>query len=62
MAIFLFYCQQERDGRTKHVIPIKDFLNGVTSDELYGFVQCDVTVPNHLKPFYSQFPPIFQEY
>ena len=58
--LFYSYLFQERRGRTRNSIPIKDVLNRIVSDELYGFLKCDVKVPEHLKQRFSQFPPIFK--
>ena len=30
------------------------------SGKLFGYVQCDLKVPEHLKPYFANFPPIFK--
>ena len=34
-------------------------LQGITDGQLFGYVQCDVEVPEHLRSYFSNFPPIF---
>ena len=37
-----------------------DIINGIMEDEIFGIVQCDLHVPEHLKEFFSEFPPLFK--
>jgi len=35
-------------------------LEGIVQGELFGFVECDIHVPDHLKPDFAECPPIFK--
>ena len=41
--------------RTQHHL-----LEAVRDDTLFGFVECDLHVPDHLKPTFAECPPIFK--
>ena len=34
-------------------------LQGIIDGRLFGFVQCDIEVPEHLRDYFSNFPPMF---
>ena len=36
------------------------FLQGITDGRLFGYVQCDIEVPDYLRDYFSNFPPIFE--
>ena len=36
------------------------FLQLLSTDELYGLVLVDIHVPDHLKEYFEEFPPIFK--
>ena len=35
-------------------------LHGIIDGRLFGYVQCDIEVPEHLRGYFSNFPPIFK--
>ena len=35
-------------------------LRGVIDGQLFGYVQCDIEVPEHLRDYFSNFPPIIR--
>ena len=35
-------------------------LRGVIDGQLFGYNQCDIEVPEHLRDYFSNFPPIFK--
>ena len=38
----------------------KQLLQGIIDEQLFGYVQCDIEVPEHLRSYFSNFPPIFK--
>ena len=50
----------------RHLIPrqplltVAELLEKIVNDELFGLVQCDVRVPDHLKSYFAQFLPVFK--
>ena len=41
-------------------LTVEDIIHQIKNDELFGFVRCDVRVPDELKETYSEFPPVFK--
>ena len=35
-------------------------LQGINDGRLFGYVQCDIEVPEHLRSYFSNFPPVFK--
>ena len=35
-------------------------LQGLINGQLFGYVQCDIEVPEHLRDYFCNFPPIFE--
>ena len=35
-------------------------LQGIIDGQLFGYVQCDIEIPEHLRSYFSNFPPIFK--
>ena len=35
-------------------------MQGIIDGSLFGYVQCDNEVPEHLRDYFSNFPPIFK--
>ena len=35
-------------------------MQEIMSRKLFGYVQCDLKVPGHLKAYFANFPPIFK--
>ena len=38
----------------------EQLLQGIIVGQLFGYVQCDIEVPEHLRSYFSNFPPIFK--
>ena len=38
----------------------EQLLQGIIDGRLFGYVQCDIEVPQHLRSYFSNFPPIFK--
>ena len=38
----------------------EQLLQGIIDLQLFGYVQCDIEVPEHLRSYFSNFPPIFR--
>ena len=38
----------------------EQLLQGIINGRLFGYVQCDIEVPEHLRNYFSKFPPIFK--
>ena len=38
----------------------EQLLQGIIDKRLFGYVQCDIEVPEHLRSYFSNFPPIFK--
>ena len=36
-------------------------MQGIIDGRLFGYVQCDIEVPEHLRDYFSNFPPIFKK-
>ena len=45
----------------KRPLSEKQLLQGVIDGQLFGYVQCDIEVPEHLRSYFSNFPPIFKK-
>ena len=37
-----------------------EIIQAVMKDELFGVVECDITVPSHLETYFEEMPPIFK--
>ena len=44
----------------KRPISEEQLLQQVINGRLFGYVQCDIEVPEHLRDYFSNFPPIFK--
>ena len=38
----------------------EELLQGIIDGRLFGYVQCDFEVPEHLRDYFTNFPPIFK--
>ena len=38
----------------------QEVLKAVKEDTLFGMVECDISVPEHLKDYFSEMTPIFK--
>ena len=39
---------------------VNEFIRKILADDLFGLVQCDIHVPEHMKSYFAQFPPVFK--
>ena len=60
-------CQWKKNQASKKVYPVtqtpctfSDIKDAITSGESFGFVKCDIHVPEHLIERFNEFPPIFK--
>ena len=44
----------------KQPLSEEQLLQGIIKGRLFGYVQCDIEVPEHLRNYFSNFPPIFK--
>ena len=44
----------------RHPLSEEGLLQGVIDEQLFGYVQCDIEVPEHLRDYFSKLPPIFK--
>ena len=44
----------------KRLLSEEQLLQGIIDGRLFGYVQCDIEVPEHLRDYLSKFPPIFK--
>ena len=44
----------------KRPLSEEQLLQGISDGRLFGYVQCDIEVPEHLRDYLSNFPPIFK--
>ena len=44
----------------KRPLSEEQLLQGIIDGRFFGYVQCDIEVPEHLRDYFSKFPPIFK--
>ena len=44
----------------KRPLSEEQLLQPIIDGRLFGYVQCDIEVPEHLRDYFSNFPPIFE--
>ena len=44
----------------KHELTMNEIVDAIKSGVLFGCVECDLHVPEHLKPYFAEMPPIFK--
>ena len=44
----------------RHPMSEEGLLHGIIDGRLFGYVQCDIEVPEHLRDYFSNFPLIFE--
>ena len=54
------FTQTLKSVRPRRRLSFQKILKGVQCGELFGFVLADIYTPNHLKPFFNEFSPIFK--
>ncbi|KAJ8030844.1 hypothetical protein HOLleu_27376 [Holothuria leucospilota] len=52
--LFPYPCQE------KFKMTEQEILNHIKSGDIFGVVECDITVPDTLKPHFAEMPPIFK--
>ena len=51
----------EKNFPYRHPLIEEGLLHGIIDGRLFGYVQCDIEVPEHLRDYFSNFPPIFKK-
>lgn len=46
---------------TQYRMTQQELLAAILDGRLFGVVECDLLVPDHLKPYFSEMPPIFKK-
>ena len=49
-----------KDFPYRHPLSEAGLLHGIIDERFFGYVQCDIEVPDHLRDYFSNFPPIFK--
>ena len=50
----------EKESITQTPCTFSDIKDAIISEESFGIVKCSISVPDELKPRFSEFPPIFK--
>ena len=45
----------------KRPLSEEQLLQGIIDGRHFGYIQCDIEVPEHLRDYFSNFPPIFKK-
>ena len=53
-------CHLRENFPYKRPLSEEQLLQGIIDGQLFGYVQCDIEVPEHLRSFFSNLPPIFK--
>ena len=62
-VVSIYACDWDDKTVKKNVPPVcteKDMENAIMTGESFGFIKCDIHVPEHLVDYFSEFPPIFK--
>ena len=55
-----FIQKQRKHLHNKPFMTEKEIIDAVKSNELFGLVECDISVPPHLKAHFAEMTPIFK--
>ena len=55
-----FKCYLRRNFPYRRPLSAEALTQGFIDGRLFGYVQCDIEVPEHLRDYFSNFPPIFK--
>ena len=55
----IFKFPQVRPRNQRRITP-SNLVAGIRSKKFFGFVECDISVPDELRARFAQFPPIFK--
>ena len=50
----------EKNFSNRRPMREEGLVQGIIDGRLFGYVQCDIEMPEHLRGFFSNFPPIFK--
>ena len=53
-------CHLRKNFPYRRPLSEEGLLHGIIDGQLFGYVQCDIEVPEHLRDYFSNFPPIFK--
>ena len=44
----------------QHMLTLKQVIELISTDKIFGILECDIHVPKHLEEIFTDFPPIFK--
>lgn len=47
-------------GKLSTIAPYDGIIDDIKADKLFGFLECDIETPEHLKEYFSEMTPIFK--
>ena len=50
----------EKNSPYRRPLSEEGLIQGIIDGRLFGYVQCDIEMPEHLRDYFSNFPPIFK--
>ncbi|EGZ24969.1 hypothetical protein PHYSODRAFT_326017 [Phytophthora sojae] len=60
-ALYLWALGNEMPcGRLTTVEAYTGIVDDIVNDKIFGFLECDIRTPEHLKPYFSEMTPIFK--
>jgi hypothetical protein len=60
-ALYLWALSQDMPCGDHQIIPVyPEILKDVVNGSLLGQIECDISVPDHLKEYFAEMPPIFK--
>ncbi|EGF80776.1 hypothetical protein BATDEDRAFT_24655 [Batrachochytrium dendrobatidis JAM81] len=60
-ALYLWALSQDMPcGEHKMIEPYPDILEDVMNGSFFGEIECDIAVPEHVKEYFAEMPPIFK--
>ncbi|KAG6590821.1 uncharacterized protein IUM83_19083 [Phytophthora cinnamomi] len=60
-ALYLWALGNEMPcGRLTTIEAHPDIVDDIVNDKIFGFLECDIRSPDHLKDYFSEMTPIFK--
>ncbi|EGZ20524.1 hypothetical protein PHYSODRAFT_328632 [Phytophthora sojae] len=60
-ALYLWALGNEMPcGRLSTIEAYTGIVDDIVNDKIFGFLECDIRTPEHLKPYFSEMTPIFK--
>ncbi|KAE8961417.1 hypothetical protein PR001_g30048, partial [Phytophthora rubi] len=61
-ALYLWALGNEMPcGRLTTIEPYPGIIDDIKADKIFGFLECDIRTPDHLKDYFSEMTPIFKK-